>query len=233
MAHGENLVFKNGQQLHVKRVVARTTEFISVELQNGVVRYPLNTLVSIDGQPVGEPAAEAAPAAGSASASAPVEGFSAAANSTPTFGTTEVAEATPAAATNGAPTPAASEANPASVPVLPRAKTAVPEAGDRWNFEVFLVGYLVLLGVWMRGLQAVQRDLHERRVEPRYWTMAALLLPGIGAGAYFATQWARQRLAEARAHKWKSEPEPEPEAAPEEAEEAPEPQAAAPADDEQ
>jgi type II secretory ATPase GspE/PulE/Tfp pilus assembly ATPase PilB-like protein len=208
-AHGENLVFKNGQQQQVLRIVTRTETFITVEVESGIVRYPLNTLTSIDGQPVGGPAVAASTPAGASGTSgdlkfsepqgSPGTGFMAASAPAPS-----ASPASPGAAVESAPPEAAAATvKPAS------------DAGDRWNFEIFLVGYLVGAGVWMRGLQAVQRDLHERREEPRYWTMAALLLPGVGAGAYFATKWSRERLAEIQARKWKASPEPEaPEPAP-------------------
>jgi hypothetical protein len=209
-AHGENLVFKNGQQMRA-RIITRTPEYITIELENGIMRYSLGTLASIDGQPVGTAAAATEAPADSANATSnpAVPAFPATSDATPFAPSeTEVAAQAPAVQNPAAASAAAPASAPAKVALAPR-PTVAEDAGDRWNFEVFLLGYLVLAGVWMRGLQAVQRDLHERRAEPRYWTMAALLLPGIGAGAYFATLWAQQRLAEARAHKWKSEPEAE------------------------
>jgi general secretion pathway protein E len=211
-AHGEDLLFKNGQQIRA-RIVTRTADFITIEVQNGIMRYSIATLASIDGQRVdaaattsGTPAAEGNPTPGSAAPALP-----ATSDETPAGTSGPEAVAPVSEAQNSTPAPSPSHADtPAKVAVVPR-PAATTDAGDRWNFEVFLLGYLVLAGVWMRGLQAVQRDLHERRAEPRYWTMAALLLPGIGAAAYFATLWAQQRLAELRARKWKSEPEPEPE----------------------
>jgi general secretion pathway protein E len=208
-AHGENLVFKNGQQIRA-RIITRTPDYITIELENGIVRYSLNTVASIDGQPVSTSAGAATTSTveGNAPADSAAQAFPAADNAAPSTTAPEAGAVAQAPGAQGsAPTSATGSSK--NVAITPRSGVAA-DAGDRWNFEVFLLGYLVLAGVWMRGLQAVQRDLHERRAEPRYWTMAALLLPGIGAAAYFATLWAQHRLAAARAHKWKSEPEPEP-----------------------
>jgi len=212
-AHGENLVFKNGQQIRA-RIITHTPDYITIELENGIVRYSLSTVASIDGQPVSTSAGAAttSTADGNATSDSAAQAFPATSNAAPGTSAPEAGATTQAPDTQGSAT--TSDSAPASAPsknvaISPRSGVAA-DAGDRWNFEVFLLGYLVLAGVWMRGLQAVQRDLHEHRAEPRYWTLAALLLPGIGAGAYFVTLWAQQRLAAARAHKWKSEPEPEP-----------------------
>ncbi|MDD5199172.1 MAG: GspE/PulE family protein [Terrimicrobiaceae bacterium] len=188
-ADATNLVFKNGQQMRDVRIVARTGQFISVAVANGIVRYPLGAVATIDGKPIDEPAATAGPgslAPAGLSAQAPEQTAAPASAPAPE----------PSASPNAAP-PAASAAPPPAV--------SEPKTGpDRWNFELLLLAFLTVAGVWMRSLQAVQRDLFERRAEPRHWTMAALLLPGVGAGAYFFWLRARQKLSEIQARKLKA-----------------------------
>jgi type II secretory ATPase GspE/PulE/Tfp pilus assembly ATPase PilB-like protein len=47
-----------------------------------------------------------------------------------------------------------------------------------------LLGLLIFAGIWMRSLHWVQKDLFERRADPRFWTMIALIFPGVGVLAY-------------------------------------------------
>ena len=188
-ANATSLIFTNGQSIPDARIVARTDQFISVQVASGIIRYPLSTVASIDGQPI----APAAP-----------EGAGTSVATTDGGATTVVNVNAPEAAASAPGAPAA--ANPATAPGVAAASDAPApstpaesSAPDKWNFEFFLLGLLVLAGLWMRSLQAVQRDLFERHAEPRYWTLAALLLPGIGAGAYFVTLAAQQKFAAARA----------------------------------
>jgi general secretion pathway protein E len=185
-ADATQLVFTNGQSDPNARIVARTDKFISVEVSSGIIRYPLSSVASIDGEPVAKPSTAEA-SADSTSGGPPADA------------TTVVDVNAPEPDTSISST--APAANPAASTTAIEPAAATPgESGapDRWNFELFLLGLLVLAGLWMRSLQAVQRDLFERHAEPRYWTLAALLLPGIGAGAYFLTLAAQQKLAAAR-----------------------------------
>ncbi len=95
--------------------------------------------------------------------------------------------AAPSAA--GSPTQPEGSTAPATVAATASPATVVPAPGyeHRWNFDLVLLGILVIGGIWMRSLQWVQHDLFERRADPRLWTMVALLLPGIGAGIYAAS----------------------------------------------
>ena len=190
-AAATRLVFTNGQTIPDARIVARTDQFISVQVASGIIRYPLSTVASIDGQPPGPAALEGG---GSSVASA-----NAGATTVVNVNAPEAAAPAPGAAVGANPATAPAVAATAGAPAV--ATPAESSAPDKWNFEFFLLGLLVLAGLWMRSLQAVQRDLFERHAEPRYWTLAALLLPGIGAGAYFVTLAAQQKLAAARAAK--------------------------------
>ena len=171
-AAAEDLVFKNGQVMRGAHIITRGKDSISVLVSNGVIRYPLASLKSIDGQSVEEIMAPPLP---------------------PASGT---AAAPPAQAPQATPTPQAETSKAADANA-----EAAANAPDRWNFEIFLVGFLVFAGLWMRGLREVQSDLYERRAEPRYWVMAALLLPIAGAAAYFLTLYAQEKLTKKKSEK--------------------------------
>lgn len=174
--HAENIVFRNGQEMPNARIVARGDGFISVQVDQGVIRYPLSAIATIDGQPA-EPVAEPAPAV----------------EVTPTPAATPELAA-PAAEIFSSVTPAPSVA-PITIAPPP------VEAPGRWNFDALLLVFLVLAAAWLRGLQAVQADLHARRADPRGWTLAALLLPVLGTVLYFGRRRLDARLAEVRARK--------------------------------
>lgn len=76
------------------------------------------------------------------------------------------------------PTEATDEAQPSVNDLL----ESLP---DNLNFELVLLAILAGGTLWMRSIQAVQKSLFKRLIEPRYWTLLALFLPGIGAGIYF------------------------------------------------
>lgn len=162
VSRAADLIFKNGQEARGAKIVARSDQSISVQVEAGIVRYPLASLESIDGVPV-----DAIP---------PVP--------VPTL---------PARAAVSSP-PAPGGSAPSAAPATQTQGASSSGAPDRWNFEFFLVGFLVLAGLWMRGLQKVQADLYERRAEPRYWVTAALFVPVLGAAAYFAARFFQQKL---------------------------------------
>ncbi len=169
-----DVVFKNGQQARNVRIIPQGDEYISVVSSHGSIRYPISAVETIDGRPPGRAAAPG-PAAPDGMAGP----------------TAPAANARP-----GSDGPAAASAQ---TPAAPAAA-----APDRWNFEFLLLGLLAVGGIWMRGLQVVQRDLFERRVEPRPWTLAALLLPGVGAGAYLGARWTQQKIHETKIRKIKA-----------------------------
>jgi hypothetical protein len=88
--------------------------------------------------------------------------------------------------------------------VMPEVYVELPEADDspayehKWNFEWVLLGLLALSAVWMRSLQWVQQDLYQRQGDPRFWSMVALLLPGVGALVYGVTAWVGDAMHQKR-----------------------------------
>ena len=46
--------------------------------------------------------------------------------------------------------------------------------------DILLLAFLVVSAIWIASVGAVQRSLFERRVDPRFWTNTAILLPGVG-----------------------------------------------------
>ncbi len=160
-AMATDIVFNNGQQMRGVTIVTRTESSISVRVPSGVIRYQIDAIRSIDGEPVELMPPPALPA--------------------------------PSGVADVAPEPPM----PAEVASSPAARAE--GARDRWNFDLFLFGYLILAALWMRGLHLVERDLYERRVEPRYWMMAALLLPVVGVGVYLASRFIQVKMGEVAA----------------------------------
>lgn len=182
-AHAESIVFRNGQELRDTRIVSRDEKFIWVQHANGTVRYPIDAVATINGEaPVPPVAVTPRPAA-----------------ATPTPAATPFAD--PAPENPALPPPPAAASSPTPPPPAAVTISGPVERPGRWNFDVLLLVGLALAAAWIRGLQAVQRDLHARREDPRAWTLAALLLPGIGAAAYFGTRRLQAQLAEGRARK--------------------------------
>jgi type II secretory ATPase GspE/PulE/Tfp pilus assembly ATPase PilB-like protein len=186
LALAQDILFKNGQHLHGARIVSRTSDSISIQVANGVIRYPLSALQSIDGQPVDMPLASVSVQQPAPPPPAPSQA--------PVVQKPAVASH-PASTSSVAAAPAAVKVPAASVP---RVSQDPSTAHDRWNFDLFLLGFLVIGGFWMRGLHDMQTDLYERRVEPRYWVTAGVLLPVVGAGAYFLTLYVQRKSGEAR-----------------------------------
>ena len=77
-----------------------------------------------------------------------------------------------------APAPVPLGESPPELSPVPTPGPPAPGYAHRGNFEWVLLGLLVAAGVWMRRLQWVQKDLFERRADPRFWTLLALVLPG-------------------------------------------------------
>ncbi len=172
-----SVTFRDGSEMSDVEVVTRTDDAVTLRVDQGIIRFPLKAIVSIDGKPV-EP--EAVVEVGAE-----------------TEAVEEVVEPEPALSMVAEENAAAGEATPdpwVVEPELPTAEevdeaepvAAVPlESGGRWNFVVVLLVILVGGGLWMRSVQAVQKDIWKRQAGGRAWTMVALLMPLIGAALYF------------------------------------------------
>jgi len=197
-AVAEDIVFKNGLRSS-GRIVARGTDFISVQVESGLIRYPLASVQTINGQPIGQSTALAA---------VPFDLQSSGGKESQADRPASAAQPTP-----GAEDSQVSFATPTSTPVKlasqePEAasnqKVSAPLSPDRWNFDLFLLGFLGAAGIWMRSLQAVQKDLRNRQIEPDFWTKASLFLPGVGALAYFVTKGFSEKVSAFKVHRARS-----------------------------
>jgi len=191
------VVFQDGKLVREVRVVRETDSQIVLLMPEGIVYFPRTTIRTIDGRAVTPPASPTPSATASPAMAEPAS-------------QTEVAvEAPPQASV---PDPSANSAGLAAAPALP-SPTPGENAGmvekmvlsfpgaHGWNLDLVVFGFLLFSAVWMRSLQWVEKDLHERRSDPRFWSLAALLLPGIGALAYAAkvqVSFWLQRRGEAR-----------------------------------
>lgn len=200
-AGAEEITFRNGHRIENARIVTLTDEFISVQTGQGVMRFPIDTIESIDGKPlrVSPPVPEVMESEVAPVVVVPVEAV--ASEESETF-PPPIPEATPAEELPVAEESAATQQLPAPAPDIdPESPIADDTVKPNWNYEFVLLCLLVGSALWMRSLQAVQRDLFHRRVEPRYWTLVALLLPIVGALAYMVTMWTQQTMAAAKARK--------------------------------
>ena len=166
------VVFENGQVARGVTVASETATHIAIMMPEGMVRYPKQAIRSIDGRPL-SPALETP------------EPTPTTAQPTATPSPVPVVT-TPLVA---APEPASSEPAPTEVLQVEEQKPP-PEPAQisreyRWNVELLLLGLLVVSAVWMRSLQWVQRDLYAREGDPRFWSLLALVLPGLGAAIYW------------------------------------------------
>jgi general secretion pathway protein E len=189
-AAAENIVFKNGLR-STGRIIARGTDFISVQVDSGLVRYPLASVQTIDGQSLAQSTAlAAAPFDLQSSGGKDSQSAQSAPAAVPNFGTGSGQAAAAATPASIPAKPAASEPSMASSQA-----TAASSSSDRWNFDLFLLGFLGAAGIWMRSLQAVQRDLRSRQVDPGFWTKVALIFPGIGALVYAVAKGFSQKVS--------------------------------------
>lgn len=189
-----DIVFSDGKE--VRNVVVEYGEdTVTVWMPNGKVRLPFTAFKSINGRPPGERTASVAPPPPTP---APV---------TQTYSPIPVEDAKPPGApvSSDVPAPWAATQPQEEVVVKPPTRQIAPvssllpgnSAGasaiapgyvHRWSFELLLIGLLALSGLWVRSLRWVQTDLYERREDPRKWTLIALLLPVIGAVAYWISR---------------------------------------------
>ena len=208
--HAADVIFQNGQVSRGVKIISETDTDFSLQMPEGLVKFPRKAIKSIDGRLVNDaPTPSASPASTPAT---PLPSASPKPSNPPTA--TPAATQTPVpekiAVPPPKPSPAKPPAKPALAPVEPDSmpvpdpiavlpaeplvhdpaapkgpfQPASPPYEHRWNFEWVLLGLLVFAGVWMRSIQWVQRDLYERQGDPRFWSMVALFLPGVGAGIY-------------------------------------------------
>ena len=160
----------NGATYTDVTILHRDASSVQVRTQFGIVVYPLSVIDSIDGvsvqpTPVPTPSPVATP-----STSAIASGSAALVSGSAT-----------------SPQPAASPAEPTPAPA-----PYWPSYEVRWNMDLILLAFALSSAVWFGTVASVQRDLFERRVDPRFWSNTAILLPGLGFLAYRLTrQFAR------------------------------------------
>jgi len=177
-----DVIFKNGRRLKDARIVAQSEEFISLQVDQGVIRYPISAIESINGQTPGNGPIVDVPVAPAAQPASP-----ALRPASPT------AASSPPAGPSTRPAPGGANASIQSLDDEPGAISQ--------RFVIFLVVLLIGGGIWMRSVQAVQKSLFEREMDPRVWNLVAVLLPIVGAAIYFAVQRFRKMVTAARLRK--------------------------------
>ena len=177
-----DVIFKNGRRLKDARIVAQSEEFISLQVDQGVIRYPISAIESINGQTPGNGPIVDVPVAPAAQPASP-----ALRPASPT------AASSPPAGPSTRPSPGGANASIQSLDDEPGAISQ--------RFVIFLVVLLIGGGIWMRSVQAVQKSLFEREMDPRVWNLVAVLLPIVGAAIYFAVQRFRKMVTAARLRK--------------------------------
>ena len=54
LASADDILFENGQRLKNAKIVTQSDGFISIRVNQGVIRYPVSTIRSVNGKPLGE-----------------------------------------------------------------------------------------------------------------------------------------------------------------------------------
>jgi general secretion pathway protein E len=80
--------------------------------------------------------------------------------------------------------PAESPASAAAAAPAAPAALVWPPYEHNWTMDLLLGGFAVLAALWIGTAGSVQRSLYQRRADPRFWSNAAILLPGLGYLAY-------------------------------------------------
>ena len=111
--------------------------------------------------------------------------------------------AVPTSATPAAPTATvAASSTISTMPAVNVTQTIWPPYNHRWNMDLLLALFAVVSAIWLGAVARVQRDLFERRADPRFWTNVSILLPGLGTWFYFIVRsiakfFARRKAAKA------------------------------------
>ena len=183
LCFGSTVRLVNGTIYNNVTVTRQDAKTVEVLTQFGKMPFPISAVESIDGisvqptptpspSPKPSPAAIASPATSPASQPGP--------------------SAAPSALPPASPVPeGAVESSPAGSPT-PAPAPPWPSYEHHWNMDVLLIAFAIFSAIWIGTVASVQRSLFERRVDPRFWSNTAILLPGAG---YLAYQVAR-RFAE-------------------------------------
>ena len=157
---GSVIQLYNGNTYSDVSIVKRDANTIQVVTQFGQVSIPLSMVDTIDGVSI---------------------------HPIPTPSPTPTPVPPPAVSSSVSPSlAAASPIRAASVPAEaePTAASPWPPYQYRWNMDIVLVVFALFSAIWIGTVGSVQRSLFERRVDPRFWTNIAILLPGLGYCMY-------------------------------------------------
>ncbi|MEA3188945.1 MAG: ral secretion pathway protein [Chthoniobacter sp.] len=166
----DDIKLRNGQRYDGVTILRRDDKTVEIQTRFGRAKIPLPSIESINNAavwPTPSPVPGVTPVA-----AAPAE--------------TRLPQSTPEPAKSDSPaaeesvSPAADE-TPAPTPLL-----VWPRYQPRWNMEVLLFGIALFFALWVLTLSRVQRDLFERRADPRLWTNVAIILPILGFLIYLA-----------------------------------------------
>jgi len=179
-----DIVFTDGKVAHNVTIVFQDASSVGVHTPSGLLRYPRSKIKSIEEtQPAA--VAEPSPIPSATPIATPTPG--AIPDAPPTGASSATAAAPVESPSAAAATPTGTQENPTAAATTPQTIAEPPPSPPhehRWNFEWFLLALLAGGAIWIRSLQWVQQDLFQRRIDPRLWTLVALLLPGLGAAIY-------------------------------------------------
>ncbi|MGC3989151.1 MAG: ATPase, T2SS/T4P/T4SS family [Chthoniobacteraceae bacterium] len=166
-AFASEVRLKSGQFYKDVAILARDKNSIQIQLPYGTATFPLSEVATIDGvaaNPTPVPTPKSTPI------STPIP--------TPTATETPIIPSLPTEASTPLPasTPAPS--------IAPSQRDPWPEYKPSLNFDLLLLAFAVVAGIWFASVAYMQRDLYHRRKDPRLWTNLAILLPGISFGLY-------------------------------------------------
>lgn len=182
-----DIKLQGGQLYKGVTILHKDDTILEIQTQYGKLSIPIKTVESIDHVPLWATPTPAPTTASTPTASAPIAS-SPSAPPAVLFGMTPpplAATPNPSAAAGATPVPNGS-ATPA-----PSATPAAPEwpvYEHNWTMEGILAAFAVFSAIWIFTVGSVQRDLYERRVDPRFWSNLAVALPGAGALFYFISR---------------------------------------------
>lgn len=162
---GSEITLTNGFTYNNVTVLQRDAKGFVVMTQFGKINLPLSVVDTIDGVSVnGAPAPAASPGV---SAAPSMAGGSPAPSTVVAPGSANTPQATASPA----------EDEPAGPPPWPAFEY-------RLNMDLILLVFVAFSAMWIGTAGSVQRGLFERRIDPRFWSNVAIILPGVGYLAY-------------------------------------------------